>query len=401
MKKVLLFGAIAGMVTMYACKKGDTVTVTNTVHDTTKTTIIKTDTVTVFASGKINADTLTTGITLAYSAGITGEFPAASTDAAAPVLDSTYKRNYRVIRSRYLTVYPPNVSGFVQGYYVQIVGAKSYFKVDYPAAEVRRAAARQAKLARLSKASNGRQSVKDLNSRGNGEGFIDSALVFKLPASVNGDTFYIKYAAYDQQNRVSTPVTAMVVILPAGNAEFTQSLNGSWLKYESRYLRNGVVQEGGEDRIGARDDNGGWSMDTGYAYSTYFTCSNDKLSYGNEDAPYFYVYSTYSNKETYTFDQYALSLHTRSVSKNWDRNLSTCSGIVFNINGDYSSDSNGGYSYDAASQKITFIWDGSNLGYDTYNVISVTNSEIVLSSNNNNNEDEDDNYVRQYKYIKQ
>ena len=399
MKKVLLFGAIAGMVTMYACKK-DTVTVTNTVHDTTKTTIIKTDTVTVFASGKINADTLTTGINLAYSAGITGEFPAASTDAAAPVLDSTYKRNYRVIRSRYLTVYPPNVSGFVQGYYVQIVGAKSYFKVDYPAAEVERKAARQAKAARLAKAGNGRQSVKDLsNSRGNGEGFIDSALVFKLPASVHGDTFYIKYAAYDQQNRVSTPVTAMVIILPAGNAEFTQSLNGSWLKYEYRSIRNGVVQEGGEERIGARDDNGGWSVDTGNAYSTYFTCSNDKLDYGNSNAPYFYLYATSSNKETYTFSQYALSLHTRSVSKNWDRNLSTCSGIVFNIS-DYSSDSNGGYSYDAASQKITFIWDGSNLEYDTYNVISVANSEIILSSSNNDDED-DDNYVRQYKYIKQ
>jgi hypothetical protein len=397
MKKVLLFGTIAGMVTMYACKKADTVTVTNTVHDTTKTTIIKTDTVTVFASGKINADTLTTGITLAYSAGITGEFPAASTDAAAPVLDTTYSRKYNVIRSRYLTVYPPTVSGFVQGYYVQIVGAKSYFKVDYPAAEVVRKAARQAKLARLAKATNGRQSVKDLsNSRGTGEGFIDSAIVFKLPASIHGDTFYIKYAAYDQQNRVSAPVTAMVVILPAGNAEFTQSLNGSWLKYEYRYLRNGVVQEGG-DRIDARDDNGGWSVDTGYTNSTYFTCNNDQLSYANEGAPYFYAYNIYSDKQTYTFGGYGFNQHTRRIYKSWNSELSTCSEMVYNLSYDNIYDDNGGYSYDAASKKITFMWDGYNLEYDTYNVISVSGSEMILSSS----DDDDDNEVSQYKYIKQ
>src|SRR6186713_2870048 len=108
MKKILFFGALVGTVTFYACKKGETITVTNTVHDTT------TNTIKVFASGKINGDSLSSDINVAYGARISDStFPAASTDASAPVLDTTYSRTYTVIPSRYLTVYPPNVAGYV------------------------------------------------------------------------------------------------------------------------------------------------------------------------------------------------------------------------------------------------------------------------------------------------
>lgn len=393
MKRALLFGTVAAMVTVYACKKDEKiVTVTNTVHDTTKTTIIKTDTVIVFASGKINADTLTSGITVAYGGdGITGEFPVASTDAAGPVLDTTYKRTYRVVKSRYLTIYPPHVSGYVAGYYVEIAGAKTYFKVDYPAAVAARKAARQARAARIAKATNARQVVNARDEEGEGEGdgedqgFIDSTLVIKLPASVRGDTFYVKYAAYDLQNRVSAAITATAVILPSGNAAFTESLTGSWSRYEYRGISRGVAND--------------WQVDTGSVSMTYYNCNNDKLMRAFTVTSYFLPINIYSYKNIYNFDMYNMTYTSSQVNSEIDLNLSSCSNQVYAPYYSYSYDRYGGYSYDAASKMITFIYDGDNLDYESYKVDEVTSSYIILSSENGENNN--DNYRYQYKYIKQ
>jgi hypothetical protein len=389
MKKVLLFSAIAGMVTFYACKKGDTVTVTKDVHDTT------TNTVTVFASGKINGDSLSTGINVAYGTRISDStLPAASTDAAAPVLDTTYNKVYKVVKSRYLTIYPPNVSGFVSGYYVQIVGAKSYFKIDYPAAEGFRKAARKAELARLSKETNGRESTKPVNTaRGTGEGYIDSTIVFKLPASVNGDTFYIKYAAYDESNRVSKPVTAMVVFLPSASAGLTDSLTGNWrYMYHSDYY-NGVV-----------DDD--WSVDTGYSYNSYYNCTDNKLTGAESETEYYIPYYIRSYNRGYTLGKYSMTYFYRTSRQYINLDLSSCSNPVYDLGNVSQYQDNGGYSYDARSKKITFITDGNgegysniDLSYNTYYLSSLTDSTMILSAQGG--ESADDNYTDLYKYIKQ
>lgn len=379
MKKALLLSALAGTVALYSCsKEGKTTTVTNTVHDTTKTTV------TIFASGKINADTLTEGINLIYGSKIVdATFPAASTDAAAPVLDTDYLRTYSVIRSRFLTIYPPNVSGYVAGYYVQIVGAKTYFKVDFPEAESTRRAARNA---------NSRQSSDDnATSRGYGEGYIDSTLVFKLPSSVRGDTFYIKYAAYDESNRVSRPVTAMVVLLPTGNAAMTDSLKGTW-KYYS-YTSNEASNNG---RV-FRD----WTVDTGYSYSRYYDCNGTTLSVAEQETPYYLAYRKYSNKWEYNLSQYSMVEHRTNTRRDIDLSISSCDAPVYYLRYDNIYDYPGGYSYEAASKKITFIRDNNsnlNLDYSTYYLFELTDTTMILSDTDK--EGSDDNSTILYKFIK-
>jgi hypothetical protein len=380
MNKVLLFSAIAAMVTFYSCKKDDkTVTVTNTVHDTI------TNTVTVFASGMINGDSLSTGINVAYGTRVSDSiFPAASTDAAAPVLDTNYKRFYSVVRSRYLTVYPPNVAGYVAGYYVQIVGAKSYFKIDYPAAEAERKAAREAKSARLSKTNNG---------RGNGEGYIDSTIVLKIPASVYGDTFYIKYAAYDLSNRVSKPVTAMVVILPEGSAGLTDSLSGNWNYLSYRINNNGIFD-------------GDWTVDTSDAYFQYYTCDGTTLTVAYQESDYYLPTTAYSNPWQYQLGKYSMIYYKGQIRRDLDLSNSTCANPVYSIYYSYINEYHGGYSYDALTRKITFITDGdgngyssSDLSYDSYYLSELTGSTMILSGDNK--EVRDENYTRLYKFVKQ
>jgi hypothetical protein len=384
MKKVLLFAAFAGMVSLYACKKGETTTITKDVHDTT------TNTVTVFASGKINGDSLSTAINIAYGTRISDStLPAASTDADAPVLDTTYSRTYSVVRSRYLTIYPPNVSGYVAGYYVQIVGAKSYFKIDYPAAEGLRKAARKDKLARLSKATNGRISAKNISgARGTGDGYIDSTIVLKLPASVNGDTFFIKYVAYDLQNRVSKPVTATVVFLPEGSAGMTDSLTGDWHYYSYRDYNNGQYD-------------GDWSVDTGYASYQYYTCDGTTLTGTEALTNYYLPYNTYTYTWTYQLGKFSMLSTNNGVYKYLDLESSTCSNYVYNINDRWDDDDYiGGYSYDPISKKITFISDGNSsldLNYDSYYLSELTDSTMVLSYSR---DDEDSNSKELYKFIK-
>jgi hypothetical protein len=377
MKKVLLFGALAGIVTFYACKKGETITVTNTVHDTTI------NTVTVFASGKINGDSLSASINVAYGTRISDStLPAASTDDAAPVLDTNYNKVYSVIRSRYLTIYPPNVAGYVAGYYVQIVGAKSYFKIDYPAAEAERKAAREAKSARLSKTN---------NARGNGEGYIDSTIVLKLPASVNGDTFYIKYAAYDLSNRVSKPVTAMVVFLPEASAGLTDSLTGYWKYTYYKYSHNGVFEND-------------WRIDTSTSYSQYYSCDGTTLTATSQETDYFLPYQTYTYSWDYKLGKSSMVNYNRGNGSYLDLTNSTCSSLSYVANYSYSEETYGGYTYDPISQKITFIYDGNgngysniDLSYDTYYLSELTATSMILSYQS----DDDENYTDLYKFIKQ
>ena len=349
MKKILLFSALAGTMVFYACKKdGTTTTITNNVHDTT--------TLTVFASGKVNGETLSNGINVGYGTRVSDSvLPAASTDASAPVLDPTYNKQYSVVKSRYLTIYPPNVSGNVAGYYVQIVGAKTYFKIDYTQAKGVRKAAKQARVAKNNGA-----------ARGDGDGFIDSSIVLKLPATFNGDTFYVKYAAFDTANRVSNAITAFVKVLPEGTDSFTDSLSGSWLYSSYRDYTNGTY-------------NSDWQIDTGNASYQYYTCNNGLLSAADAETDIYLPYSAYSYTWMYTFAKYGMIESYSNTGKYLDTEASTCSNYVYGINYNYSGQTAGGISYDRVSKKITFIYENSgsniNLNYDTYNLSALTDSD--------------------------
>ncbi|WPV68173.1 hypothetical protein [Chitinophaga sp. LS1] len=369
MKKIILSGVLASVVAFYACtKEGTTTTITNTVHDTTI--------VTTYASGIANADTLTAGLKVAYGSSVTGTFPAASADASAPVLDSLYNKTYTVIKSRYLIIYPPNVSGNVAGYYVQIAGAASYFKIDYTQAYGLRKAAKQARAA----------ATKTPNARGIGDGYIDSTIVFKLPATINGDTFYVKYAAYDTLGRVSDAITATVLVLPEGSDKWTDSLTGTWNYYGHNYYYNGSWEYTD------------YQVDTLYNYNQNFDCNNDQLSFGSTLTIPYYKNIYHSS---YSFDNYSF---TYSYSNNYgylDMNTSTCSNYVYNLN--YSADSEeGGFSYDPATKKFTVIYDGSSnvdISYDSYHLAELTDKYMILSYKESDNDY--NGTIDYYKYIKQ
>lgn len=383
MKKFSVLGALLGALVFYACKKEDkTITVTNTVNDTINQTI--------WLNGQVDANTLTAAVTVGYASKVTDSIlPAASTNADAPVLDTMYQRTYSVVKGQYLTIYPPNLSGYVAGYYVQIVGANSYFKVDYPAANTDRKAARAAARAKLA-ASNGKKATQmPVFTRGSGEGYIDSAIVIKLPLTISGDTFYVKYAAYDTLNRVSKPITATVIVLPQGDAAFNELLAGTW-NYIS--YRNYSLDNTTED----------WTTDTVYNYNYgYYTCSNNTLSQSGTETDLSIPYNVNHYTWTYNFGSYTFVSAYTNYYGSLDIANSTCSNYVYTTSSNYGGSDDGTFSYDPTTHRLMLIYtQNSNLdlNYDIYYVSELTAHKLVLTYSDGENSD--DQYLYMYQFTK-
>lgn len=389
MKKIYLIGAILGALVFYACKKEDkTITVTNTVNDTINKTV--------WWSGQVDANTLTAAISVGYSTKVADSvLPSASTSADAPVLDTMYKRTYSVIEGQYLTIYPPNISGYVAGYYVQIKGASSYFKVNYSAANTQRKAARAAMRAKL--AASGAKKASQLPAfvRGSGEGYIDSSIVIKLPVSIKGDTFYVKYAAYDTLNRVSKPVTATVIVLPQGSTTFNDSLAGTW-----NYARYRNYSTGSYDNE--------WTVDTLYPYTQqYYTCNNNTLTASEEATDIYLVSYAWSSHWAFTFNsQYTYSSSYSGSYRNLDLDNSTCSSYAYTYSNNYNNTETGAISYDASKHRLMFIYNNnesnnnSNLDFEYYYyyVSELTAKKLVLTYDEN--ETSDYQYLYMYEFNK-
>lgn len=372
MKKFFIPAVFTILTGMCACKKeGTTTTITNVVHDTT---IINT-----VANGVANPDTLSAAVKVGYGSRITGAFPTASDDAGAPTMDTLYNKTYKVIKSRYLVIYPPVTSGHVAGYYVQIAGAASYFKVDYTQAyNLRRA------------------KYDNATARGDVSGYYDSTIVFKLPATINGDTFYIKYAAYDSLNRVSKPVTGVVLILPEGNDHFTDSLMGKW-----RYAGNNTIYPNGTSNFPDIH------LDTATADSYgYYTCTGNKLKQMDGGAIYipnvYYVY-----REILQFEKYAWNDPYQNVYKSLSLDSSSCSNYVYADRNVAESGlrGTGGYAYDANTRRLTMVHEESegntntSLHYETYYVNELTDTSLVVSALSYEEETAYGTYYK--KYLKQ
>jgi hypothetical protein len=375
MKKALFIGALACITAFYACKKdGTTTTVTKTVRDTT---ILNS-----YATGLVNADTLTAGIKVAHGSNVTGTLPAASTDAAAPKLDSFFLKSYSVIKSRYLAIYPSITSGNIAGYYVQIAGAGSYFKLDYTAAYNIRKAARKVDSKGLH---------QPFSARGDDEGNMDSSIVFKLPASINGDTFYVKYAAFDSEGRVSNAATARVVILPEGRDSFTDSLSGNW-----KYLGWNNYEDG-------QWQNEDYNTDTINQNYNYYSCNNDQLTpTGNEDDIDIKDYES-SFSEIYSIGKYSITVTDINRSLELNLSTSTCSNYVYDKT-EHTHIGNGGYTYDPSSGKFTIIYDDSRyssleMDFETYYLNEVTATYFILSYRANDDTD-NNGFTAYYKFIK-
>ncbi len=206
MKKILLVLLATG-IAFYACKKDDKPDTTTTPTEEVEPVNTK------------DPQALTAAIKVFYGTNTKGTLPAPS-GAGAPVL----KANSVVIpaiNGRYAVITPKLTSGAVAGYYVQVNGADSYFKVDYS----------KARNARKKQAAGKRHgSFRTLGDNS------DSVIVIKLPENATLDTFCITYAAYDSLNHVSNAVSPCIVIIPGGGGAEGAALVGNWKLNRKKFL---------------------------------------------------------------------------------------------------------------------------------------------------------------------
>ncbi|BAV07269.1 hypothetical protein FLA_3292 [Filimonas lacunae] len=334
----------------------------------------KDSTVTPTVVAQIDPVALSAGMKVGYAAtSVTGNIPAASTSADAPVLDSLYDNvTYYAISNRYIVIRPSILSGDVQGYYIQVNGAKSYYKIDYTTARN----LRKAQKAASSKHSSAKEGDNS-----------DSSIVIKLPANLVTDTFSISYAAYNANNQVSNSINAIIAVASSDSAS-NSLVTGNWRR--NRY-GNGI-DDWNEDTIKYNNP------DT--SFYSYYNC--------NENGIYYYYYAPQGSQaidrlpyyiQGYTNNDYSFqgkSQFTNTygyIYKYINTGASSCSNYVYYDNS-YIETYNGGYTYDAKTKTLIIIWDGdgydnSNLYVDTYKVLSVTNQKMILVSySNNDNHDE-------------
>jgi hypothetical protein len=338
MKKILLFSAVACTVGFYACKKDSaTDTKTPTPQDTV-------------AAPAIDPVALASSVKIGYGGtSVTGAFPATTTSAATPLLDSIYNgRIYSTVNNRYVVIYPRVRSGFISGYYLKINGADSYFKIDYTAAYGVR------------KASHKNQGARDEVNN------IDSSIVIKLPAGLKGDTFSIKYAAYDSLNNVSNTITAIVNVIASADSTNDALLLGSWhyTAYKN-YETDEWVPISEEDSTGIN----------------YYTCVEGKLvnlGGGDNTVPVMQYRNTY----TYNLQFSAKNAYQQIYYQNYrslDLDLSSCSNYIYTSYSENSDIYSGGYAYNATTKAITLIHDENGTG-DNITTVKYTVKEITSTT---------------------
>jgi hypothetical protein len=333
MKRIILFSAVACSMAFFACKK-DSKTDTTTPTDET--------------SASIDPVALSAAVKIGYATNITGDLPAPSADGPTLYIDGYENRTYYAVNNRYIVIYPQSDKGFVAGYYVKINGAQTYFKVDYKTAGARK----------LNK-SNGFREEGD-NS--------DSSIVIKLPTGLVGDTFSVKYAAYDTLNRVSNSITAIVSIIASKDSTDNSLLYGRW-----RYNR---------EKMNYND----WSNPQSYKPDTTYinySCVDGKLqgcTEGYSCEPYISrIYGPVSNDQTFSANNLYTTNYGR-IYKDLYPDQSTCSNLVY-YDGTRDYSSTGGYTYNNTTKVLTLIYDGSSGdGNNGSNISTVQYTVSELSS---------------------
>ena len=333
MKKILLLNAVACCLIFYGCKKDNTTDNSTPVIEVPKPTI--------------DPVTLASNIKVGYSASKdTGAIPAASADA--PVLDTRYDNlTYSAINNRYVVIRPQSLSGAVKGYYLKINGANARFKIDYTTAY------------NLRKAS-GYSFLREGDNS-------DSSIVIKLPAGLKGDTFSVKYAAYDSLNRVSNSINAIVSIIASADSTDNNALSGTW-----KVTRYEIA--GQELPIGLPD-----SSDF-----SYYTCEDNVLIPGGDEDIEIPNSITLTDL-TFQFGvKNAMKTFISHTSSSFVENESSCSNLVYNTSTetDPGSGSEISYSYNAATKIMTMINDyngtGDNLTAMQYTVTSLTSNKLMM-----------------------
>jgi hypothetical protein len=336
MKRILLLSAVACSLIFYGCKKDDTTDNSDPVIEIPKPAI--------------DPVTLASNIKVGYSATKdTGAIPAASADAGAPVLDTRYDNlTYTAINNRYVVIRPQSLSGAVKGFYLKINGANARFKIDYSTAYNLRKA-------------NGHSFLREGDNS-------DSSIVIKLPAGLKGDTFSVKYAAYDSLNRVSNSINAIVSIVASADSTDNNALSGTW-----KITRYEIA---GQDFPIARPDSSDFS---------YYTCEDNVLVPGGNENDLEIANSIMLTDLTFQFGaKNVLKTFTSYITSSFVENESSCSNLVYNTTTEIDPHSQNelSYSYNAATKIITMVNDyngtGNNLTAIQYTVTTLTSNKLMM-----------------------
>jgi hypothetical protein len=335
MKKILLLSTAACCLILYACKK-----------DSNDTTTPETET----TKPAIDPVALAANIKVGYSAtSDTGAIPTASSDAGAPILDTRYdNQTYYAVNNRYIVIYPTTLSGAVKGYYLKINGANSHFKIDYTTAYN----LRKAKSSSLFGMREGDNS--------------DSSIVIKLPAGLKGDTFSIKYAAYDSLNHVSNTINAIVSIVASTNAADDAALLGTW-KITKFQIGDQIIPYGQTDS-------------TDFAY---YTCEDNVLISSNNADDIKIPGSIYTYDFIFQFSANNLLNITQAyTASSFKIDSSTCSNFVYSTSTESSPAQVISYSYNSTTKVITMISDnngtGNNITTEQYTVSELSSSKLAM-----------------------
>jgi hypothetical protein len=184
-------------------------------------------------SGTISAadvSKISTSLTVWHGKNTKGTVP--TNPGGSIILDST-QQTIVSYKGGYVVIHPNVQNGTVAGYYVQIDGANSYFKVDYSTSQQRPVLTQRPAIGAQQHQRVRRKFLsRPVDSTSNS---ADSAIVIQLPDNIAPGTFCMQYWAYDANGYTSAPVTVCVTIDQLGASDGS-SWTGNWnitrYKYE-------------------------------------------------------------------------------------------------------------------------------------------------------------------------
>jgi hypothetical protein len=340
MKKILLFSAVASVLIFNACKKDKD-------NDSETPTV-----------DLVDRNALAEKIKVSYGTSVKGALPTATGTAVTPALREE-EDTILAISGRYLLIQPTLINeseAEVKGYYIQVNGANTYFKVDFSTTRGLRKAPKN---------------HKSLLREGDN---ADSIIVIKLPENIKSDTISFTYAAYDASNNVSNHVIVYANIISEGNSADNKIFAGTW-----KVNRNKFNDEAWQDY---------YKPDTSFV--PYHCTEDGTLAYCFEEsascfnlAVGIYRYTKYNLVFT---EKNRVDEISSYISKSLNFDLSTCDNYLYHPEVSYDDNYTSSWSYDKTNKILTFVDDngGSNnssyYDYYTLTVEEITANKLVVSS---------------------
>jgi hypothetical protein len=268
---------------------------------------------------------------------VTGQPPAPSNNNNVQ-LDASLNDEVVAIAGRYAIISPEVVAGDIAGYYLQINGAGSYFKVDFSKPRT----TNRVRTSRPHSKPGLRLSTDSTNN-------ADSAIVITIPDNIEPGEFCVTYCAYDAQGNVSNLVTTCVTITSFGGDATVSYLEGNW------------------KLTGSKEDGLPWE-DAAIGDTTYSDgyCVNGRPSYFCDssicsDLRFINYIGVYANDVMNFGKTGALQYKSEGTDKYLLMDSSTCNNFKYESE-NYSYQMSGAWSYDNTAKKITLVFDFDEFG---------------------------------------